>query len=324
MAESPEALALKVMHFRVQFRATDRLQLPDFSGSAWRGLFGRAFKQALCTTGLPQCHSCERLHDCAHSEVFEAPLPPGSTKLRLYPSVPHPYVIRPGQHGVVNPGEVGHVDFLLFGRAERHFSPIVEAMQQAGSIGVGAGRGHFSVTEVEQLSLTPDASVIARHQPGDVHLAELHSGFLHYTAPKHETARLELTSPLRIRINQKYMSAGAFSMRAFCATLLRRYTSLCYFHSGFEPELEFKALLEAAEQLTVSNQELIWVDARRYSSRQGTQVPIGGITGNLEVSGPQLSRLWPLLWCGQWLHVGKGAVMGLGQYRLTPASLPKN
>ncbi|WP_420842151.1 CRISPR system precrRNA processing endoribonuclease RAMP protein Cas6 [Halorhodospira abdelmalekii] len=25
--------------------------------------------------------------------------------------------------------------------------------------------------------------------------------------------------------------------------------------------------------------------------------------------------IWPWVWLGQWLHVGKGAVMGMGRYR---------
>ncbi|MEZ5581405.1 MAG: CRISPR system precrRNA processing endoribonuclease RAMP protein Cas6 [Candidatus Competibacteraceae bacterium] len=42
----------------------------------------------------------------------------------------------------------------------------------------------------------------------------------------------------------------------------------------------------------------------------------GGIIGELTLTGDKLAPFWPYLWLGQWTHVGKGAVMGLGQYRL--------
>jgi len=50
---------------------------------------------------------------------------------------------------------------------------------------------------------------------------------------------------------------------------------------------------------------------------------MGGLTGWIELQGQDLTQFWPYLWYGQWTHTGKGAVMGLGRYRiLDPASLP--
>ncbi len=58
-------------------------------------------------------------------------------------------------------------------------------------------------------------------------------------------------------------------------------------------------------------------DVRRYSGRQRREVDLYGVVGWLELpegAGP----LWPLLWAAQWIHIGKGTVLGMGQVAVTP------
>jgi CRISPR/Cas system endoribonuclease Cas6 (RAMP superfamily) len=42
---------------------------------------------------------------------------------------------------------------------------------------------------------------------------------------------------------------------------------------------------------------------------------LGGAVGSWTLAG-DLAPFWPLLYLGQWLHVGKSATFGLGRYRL--------
>jgi hypothetical protein len=50
----------------------------------------------------------------------------------------------------------------------------------------------------------------------------------------------------------------------------------------------------------------------RYSARQGNEIELRGVSGVLGLPfGP--GKLWPLLAAAQWIHVGKGAVLGMGQ-----------
>lgn len=54
------------------------------------------------------------------------------------------------------------------------------------------------------------------------------------------------------------------------------------------------------------------LDLHRYSGRQKEELDLHGVSGSLELpEGP--GELWPLLAAAQWLHLGKGTVMGLGQ-----------
>lgn len=53
--------------------------------------------------------------------------------------------------------------------------------------------------------------------------------------------------------------------------------------------------------------------------------PLDGVLGAFTLGGPGLQALWPWLWAGQWLGLGKGATQGLGLLRLSAtASLPEN
>ena len=54
------------------------------------------------------------------------------------------------------------------------------------------------------------------------------------------------------------------------------------------------------------------------SGRQHQHIEMGGLVGEVEyeADAEEWRRYWPLLAAGEWVHVGKGTVMGLGKYRL--------
>ena len=59
------------------------------------------------------------------------------------------------------------------------------------------------------------------------------------------------------------------------------------------------------------------LDLHRYSGRQRAELDLHGVTGFLDLpDGP--GELWPFLAAAQWLHLGKGTVMGLGQLIVEP------
>ena len=60
------------------------------------------------------------------------------------------------------------------------------------------------------------------------------------------------------------------------------------------------------------------VKVRRNSSRQNRKIELFGLIGDISLTADTdtLNRLLPLLWLGQYLHVGKNTTLGLGQYQL--------
>jgi len=62
--------------------------------------------------------------------------------------------------------------------------------------------------------------------------------------------------------------------------------------------------------------ETTWVSAARHS-RRGGQMPMDGLVGQAWYASPNdLRPLLPVLWLGQWVHAGKGAVWGNGRYAI--------
>src|SRR5262249_47714982 len=101
--------------------------------------------------------------------------------------------------------------------------------------------------------------------------------------------------------------------------LLRRLSSLMYFHCGRELAVDFRGLIEQASTGRTASSELRWHEQGRFSGRQRRHIAMGGLVG--AVGSTRADRewwrtCWPLLAAGEWVHVGKGAVMGLGKFSL--------
>ena len=48
-------------------------------------------------------------------------------------------------------------------------------------------------------------------------------------------------------------------------------------------------------------------------------IKMGGLLGSLSLPLAGLEPFWPFLWLAPWVHVGKGATMGLGAVRVVAA-----
>lgn len=99
-------------------RAEDSLLLPAYKGATLRGGFGVAFKDAVCTVEHRTCERCLLRSQCAYPYVFETPVPEGMTRMRKYPSAPHPFVFLPPleEKTRYRPGETLTFDMTLIGK----------------------------------------------------------------------------------------------------------------------------------------------------------------------------------------------------------------
>jgi CRISPR/Cas system endoribonuclease Cas6 (RAMP superfamily) len=91
------------------------------------------------------------------------------------------------------------------------------------------------------------------------------------------------------------------------------------FHTDCAWRLDHAGLRQIAKEAEILDQRLTWQDWARYSSRQQQKIPMGGVVGSYLLNTNGLEPLWPFLWLGQWTHLGKGAVMGLGRYKIEEA-----
>ena len=320
MAESlPDAANivphLPLMRYRLRFHVGDAQALQGlYLGSAWRGAFGRALRRSACITNLPRCDGCALLDRCVYPRTFEKRTPADTEKLRLYPTIPNPYVLAP-RTDVAD--ETGALDVTLFGDANDDAPAILQALDRAGQDGLTQRGVPLRLLETQAETSTGEWTTVQNGRGGLRSCAARLVETPRPAAPP-SALRVRLLSPLRIRYGERYVRPRQLDFRAFATNLLRRVSLLTYFFGTRPLEVEFAALLQEAERIRIEDAQLRWREGVRHSSRQQARIPMGGIVGSFVVRGPAVATLWPCLWLGQWTHIGKGCTMGLGGYALEP------
>jgi hypothetical protein len=306
-------LPLPVSRYRLRFIAREPLRLPAYAGSAWRGAFGRALKRLVCVTREPRCSDCLLYRSCSYPYLFETPPDPAVALLRKYPAAPHPFLLRPpgDTRRPLVAGAETTLDLNLFGHGHRYLSYVLHALGQAAERGVGTDRGRLALAEVLQETATGWTLI---HQPDGPLTPQPPA--IPQPPPCPARLKLSIDTPLRLAVANDHVTPETFRFTHLFGSLLRRISLLIAFHGDQPLAADFAALARAADAVPLAATRLHWRDWNRYSSRQRTPVPMGGLVGEIELSGAGLEPFWPWLWLGQWTHAGKGAVMGLGGYQL--------
>lgn len=305
---------LPLARYRLKFRATEPVRLPSYSGSAWRGAFGRALKRLACVTREPACPDCLLYRSCVYPYVFETPPGPAADKLRKGTAAPHPFVLSPGpeNRGLVPENVTLSLELTLFGHGNRFLPYVVHALNLAGQAGLGRGHGRLAMQTVEQASDGEWHSIFA---PGTV-LSPLPMAA---PAPPPCPERFDLVfeTPLRLKADGHYVTPETFGFGPLFSNLLRRISLLSTFHTDAPLDTDFAGLTRAARRVDIDETHLRWQEWTRYSGRQNTLMQMGGLRGRVRLSRcDALEAFWPYLWLGQWTHAGKGTSMGLGRYQI--------
>lgn len=313
-------MTLPLARYRFTFRMAAPLRLPDYAGSLLRGQFGASLRRVACMTGEKTCDGCPLRATCPYPAIFEAPAP-AAHAMQHFSHVPNPYVIEPPPFGTrhVEAGEALQFCIVLVGRAVSQLPLISFALQRAVEGGLGKERARGSLESIDWQAGEDDDSFVAVWQAGEPAIAQ-HEARLGLHAPDNDVAsiRLQLHTPLRLQIQGHPVRPQALTPRKLVADLLRRATLLAEFHAGQSSLVaDAPALVRHAETLD-HQPALRWQDWTRYSSRQQQEMTLGGAIGDWTLHG-DLRPLLPWLRLGQWLHVGKNAVMGMGHYTLHAA-----
>jgi len=109
----------------------------------------------------------------------------------------------------------------------------------------------------------------------------------------------------------------------FFGSILRRISNLMAYHAAAPLAADFATLTGSAALVRMTKVSLRWADWERYSARQRSVMPMGGLVGSFHIEGHPLEQLWPYLWVGQWTHAGKATMFGNGAYRLVPLQCGK-
>lgn len=345
MHPTQNAHPLPIARYRFTARMRQSVRLPDYPGSLLRGQFGATLRHLACMTRQPHCTACPLQASCPYTRIFESP-PPPSHRLQAFNAIPNAYVIEPPlppmgltqlrrpPTGQPHPQDLGQDQNLVFhmvliGEAIDQLALVVFAWQRALAQGLTKSRSPADLLQVDWLDennqphpiWSQETPVLASH-PASLHApAPPWAG-----APESPTVALELQiqTPLRLQQQGQPLRPHQLSPRVLVANLARRVALVLEFHAQQPTWGDQVPPLIAQAQALGQRLDLTWFDWMRYSSRQQQEMTLGGVLGTwtLEGSTPVLETLWPWLWLGQWLHIGKNATMGMGGYRLQAPPSP--
>ena len=327
---------IPLARYRFTARVLQPLALPDYAGSLLRGQFGAALRNVACMTRQPTCPGCPLLQTCPYTRIFESPPPPkGQHALQDFSQIPNPYVLEPPRPGarMLAAGDELQFHLVLIGHATEQLALVIFALQRALAQGLTRTRVPAELQLVDWVDASGNPLQIwSAQQPT---LAE-HTTVLNISDPEciasnvnsmvgiSENATeitLKFHTPLRLQHQGKPLRADQLAPHTLVAAVSRRAALLMEFHAGLVGwGIAAKEVSHLANTLT-DTRDLHWFNWTRYSSRQQQEMTLGGLLGTwtLHGSSDTLAKIWPWLWLGQWLHVGKNATMGLGGYTLTTA-----
>jgi len=298
-------------------------RLPEYKGSTLRGVFGHSLKRVVCALKRQTCEGCLLSSTCVYAFLFEALRKKGPTSDNgREPSPPRAYVIEPPMETKTLYHEGDSVDFtmLLFGEANKYLGHIIYAFENIGRDGIGAhvdGKpGRFRLDRV-----TSGNKVVYSSSTGLIDVAgntvedispEMFLNGAPDAGPKRDIT-IEMVTPLRVKFHNRLEPELPFHILVRAS--LRRISSLYDNFGEGQPGLDYRGLVHRAMSVRIKESTLMWVDWKRYSSRQDQKMLMGGMMGSVAYADVP-SEYMPLLTFCEEVHIGKQTTFGLGKFAL--------
>lgn len=321
MAIITVAPSLRIARYRFDLEAVDSLHLPVYKGSTLRGGFGYAFKKMVCAQrDWMHCSPCKLANDCPYGYIFDSTLPEGSQLFADLQEVPPPFVLEPSLDGrrEYQPGDRLAFHLVLVGRGISYLPYFLLAFQELGRMGIGSSRGRYVLQRIIQTRPWSNAEELV-YDGVDMHVSRQNLGIsiqeieARATTLPDDQITLNFATPTRIKFRKSYIQHPEFHV--LIRTLLRRLSSLVYFHCGELWNLPVRELIAEAEEIYTIDQRVRWVDWDRFSTHQQQRIDLGGFVGSATFQG-DLKPFRSLLALGELLHIGKATVFGHGQFRV--------
>ena len=313
---------LALAKYRFTLRPKETLVLPPFKGSTLRGGFGFVFRKIACITKNRDCSTCSLKDSCVYSYIFETSPPPDSSYLRGYRSIPRPFILEPPleEKEEYAPGETFSFNLILVGKAIDYLPYFILAFRRLGEMGLGRRKARYELVRVESVKELSNGQVEMRtvynadtqtvkSVDAQIDLSDLFSSLRFHT----RFLTLEFVTPTRIKYRGSYTSRPHFHI--ILRSLLRRLSSLLYFHCGEKLTLDYRKMIEEAQKIKTLKVEVDWIDWERYSGRQEQRMKLGGFVGQVTYRG-DIGKFLPFLKIGEYTHLGKAVVFGLGKYKI--------
>jgi len=241
--------------------------------------------------------------------------------LKRFNRIPVPYILEPptGKKRDFSVGEEIRFDLVLVGDAIRYFPHMVFVFRELGEVGLGKSRGRCFLKRVIQTGEEGGRDrVLYEGARGTFPFAlrPVNASELWKSLPRLSPDELMLCIETPLRILDRPCRQVEF--HHLVRNLLRRVSSLLYFHQRKILEYDFRGAVEragAVRTLPGRRRDLSWYDWERFSGRQKKRIKMGGVVGEIAFRG-DLEEFLPLFLLGEAVHVGKHVSLGMGKYRI--------
>ena len=308
--------------YRFNYTVQEPLRMPPYKGNVFRSQLGYTLRHITCIGHGNACaKQCQHPDRCVYSQCFETPVPDDAPFLRGQPFAPHPFVLEPPLTGKQNyaPGDTFACQLILIGSAINLLPWMAFTFNELGKrrIGLRGQRGKCHLDTIENL---PARST---DTPQTIYTSETEmlmgagrllciDDVLRGAPQITDTLELDFRTPTSIKVEGRWMQDVTFEL--LIRNLLRRIRFLSYFHCGEDLGVDAHALIAAAHNVTHTSR-LQWVRKERRSFRTERVVPMGGFVGKVRFVG-ELAPFLPLIFLGEYLHIGHHTAFGFGKYRI--------
>lgn len=300
---------LPIARYQFEFRVTEDIVLPEYSGSTLRGVWGHALRRIACMTKSFTCDGCAFIKACPYQLIFEAAVPVDNLFSKMQ-NIPQSYIVEPPSIGekLYKKGEILQFQMILMGSIIDRISLVVSAWKNAFEKGICKDGGKAELVDVKVESQDRFISILNEQS------VTPHFNKMILPTMQQSTITLEFETPVRLQKNGKAIPPDKIEASVLIMQLLRRLSLISTAHFKHHLYADYVTLKKEAGALK-SDADLYWYDWVRYSNRQRQKMYLGGVLGRWTFYDLPV-EFQMLLYLGQWIHVGKNTTFGLGKYRI--------
>ncbi len=302
----------------IHIRAADRIVLPeDYRGNILRGAFGMNLRRMVCVypDSIRECVECPA-GECVYRDFFNPVVSPGSERLSRNKNIQRPFVLRPpsGARDAYSAGDLIVMEMVVFGNAFRFLPYILVTLHRLAENGLGRNRGKACLERVVQKNPVTGAShCLYSSDSGIVNPREMSFSKDDYSASSASRIRISFITPAILKDKGHFIEVPEFE--TVIKRLRDRFAALSWFYEGVVPDIDFREFAAAAQNVSIVRADTFY-EKRSRRARGGAAVQfMNGFTGTMEYTG-ELTEFIPYLKYGQYMHIGKSAVFGFGQYSM--------
>lgn len=265
-----------------------------------RSILGNSLRHECCIGLKSKCESCDNREECLYSTFFEG-IQTSSGGMRV-----HPYSLHMIDE-VFPDSVIDSFNFriIIYGDNIASVYPYVYvAFVNAGERGITRERIPFTFNVIK-TGLKAHSDEISIKDAVEI-WSEDDNDYVPFSG----RIRLSARTPLRFQYRGHY--GMDFTTRELFSCLIRRASSMISMF-GESTVKEFNVDLDDIEMRKIN---LHWVDYSHYSARQQTAMMLGGVMGDIELSGSFTASAVKVLDFADKFSAGKNVVFGLGNMEI--------